>query len=90
MLLQRRTSYTTAAPHAGRRHRSTACKDETFCLPTTRAVVPATADRIFEIILGTSCQSITWIHGDRAIDLGVATKLEAPGVDVFAPKRAAA
>jgi hypothetical protein len=51
-----------------------------------RDVVPATADRIFEIITGTSCQSITWIFGDRAIELGVATKLEAPGVDVFGPE----
>jgi hypothetical protein len=49
-------------------------------------VVPATADRIFEIITRTSCQSITWIVGDRAIDLGIATKLEAPDVDVFGPE----
>jgi len=51
-----------------------------------RDVVPATAVPIFEIITGTSCESIAWIVGQRAIDLGIATKLEAPGVDVFGPE----
>ena len=49
-------------------------------------VVPANADRIIEIIMNTSCESIEWIHGKRAVDLGIATKIEAEGVDVFGPE----
>ena len=51
-----------------------------------RDVVPASADRIIEIIGSTSCKSIEWIVGERAIELGIATKLEAPGIDVFGPE----
>jgi len=51
-----------------------------------RDVVPSAADAIFKVITGTSCESITWIFGQRAIDLGIATKLEAPDVDVFGPE----
>lgn len=49
-------------------------------------VVPANADRITEIIMHTSCESIEWIYGKRAVDLGIATKIEAEGVDVFGPE----
>ena len=49
-------------------------------------VVPADADRIYQIIMGTSCNSIEWVSGQRALELGVATKLESEGVDVFGPK----
>jgi ATP-dependent protease ClpP protease subunit len=49
-------------------------------------VVPANADRIIEIIMNTSCESIEWIHGKRAVALGIATKIEAEGVDVFGPE----
>ena len=49
-------------------------------------VVPADADRIFRIIMETSCDSIDWVSGQRALELGVATKLESEGVDVFGSK----
>jgi ATP-dependent protease ClpP protease subunit len=49
-------------------------------------VVPANADRIIEIIMNTSCESIEWIYGRRAVDLGIATKLDANGVDVYGPE----
>jgi ATP-dependent protease ClpP protease subunit len=49
-------------------------------------VVPANADRIFQLIMETSCNSIEWVSGERALELGVATKLESEGVDVFGPK----
>jgi hypothetical protein len=42
---------------------------------------PADADRIVEIIMNTSCKSIEWIQGRRAVDLGVATKTEAESMD---------
>jgi len=49
-------------------------------------VVPANADRIIEIAMNTSCVSIEWISGRRALDLGIATTIEAEGVDVFGPE----
>jgi len=48
-----------------------------------REVVPLKADQILELIMATSCQSISWIRGERAIELGIATELKAPGIDVF-------
>ena len=48
-------------------------------------VVPQSADRIMEVMVGTPCQSITWIKGQRAIDMGVATRIEAEHEDVFGP-----
>jgi ATP-dependent protease ClpP protease subunit len=51
-----------------------------------RFVIPADADRIFQIIMETSCDSIEWMYGQRAVELGVATTLESEGVDVFGPK----
>jgi len=52
-----------------------------------RDVIPANAERIFEIILNTPCNTMEWIYGKRAIDLGIATKLEAQGIDVFGPEK---
>jgi ATP-dependent protease ClpP protease subunit len=49
-------------------------------------VVPENADRIIEIMMNTSCESIEWIYGKRAVDLGIATKIEAEGIDVFGPE----
>jgi ATP-dependent protease ClpP protease subunit len=51
-----------------------------------RFVIPADADRIFQIIMKTSCDSIEWIYGQPALELGVATTLESEAVDVFGPK----
>ena len=42
-----------------------------------RWAVPDTADRIMDIALGTSCDSIEWIHGQRVLELAIATRLEA-------------
>ena len=52
-----------------------------------RFVIPADADRIYQIIMETSCDSIEWVYGQRALELGVATTLESEGVDVFGPKK---
>jgi hypothetical protein len=46
----------------------------------------ADADRIFQLIMDTSCNSIEWVAGQRALDLRVATRLEEAQVDVFGPK----
>jgi len=52
-----------------------------------RFVIPADADQIYQIMMETSCDSIEWVYGRRALELGVATKLEAEDVDVFGPKK---
>jgi ATP-dependent protease ClpP protease subunit len=49
-------------------------------------IMPTDADRLFQIIMRTSCDSIEWMYGQRALELGVATTLESEGVDVFGPK----
>ena len=41
-----------------------------------RWVVPTRADDLMRLLLRTSCDAIEWIDGPRAIDLGVATRLE--------------
>jgi TPR repeat protein len=48
-------------------------------------VIPETAEQIFAIAMATPCKSIEWVKGKRAIDLQVATRLEAEGKDVFGP-----
>jgi len=48
-------------------------------------VVPETAEQIFAIAMSTPCKSIEWVNGKRAVDLQVATRLEAEGKDVFGP-----
>ena len=49
-------------------------------------VVPDHADDLFKVFMHTSCNSIEWLHGQAALDMGVATKLEAERVDVFGAK----
>ena len=49
-------------------------------------VVPAGADRILNMIRHTSCHSVKWVHGQLALELGVATSLESENVDVFGPE----
>jgi len=51
-----------------------------------RFVIPANADRVFRMVMETSCNSIEWSYGQNALELGVATTLESEGVDVFGPK----
>lgn len=49
-------------------------------------VLPQTADRIMEVAMSTPCKSITWVKGQGAIDLGIATRVEAEHQDVFGPR----
>jgi hypothetical protein len=49
-------------------------------------VVPETADEILRVALDTPCQSVTWVRGKRALELHVATRIEAEGRDVFGPR----
>lgn len=51
-----------------------------------RWAIPATADQVMELIMRTSCNAIDWTYGQRALDLGIATRLESEGVDVVGPK----
>ena len=53
-----------------------------------RSVIPVSADEVFQLAMSTSCDAISWVRGERALQLGVATALEAQGVDVFGPKAA--
>ena len=39
-----------------------------------------------KVILDTPCNTITWVDGERSIALGVATRVDADGTDVFGPK----
>jgi ATP-dependent protease ClpP protease subunit len=50
-----------------------------------RDTAPSNADRLIELVAGTSCKSIDWIRGKRALDLGIATSIEAENADVFGP-----
>jgi hypothetical protein len=51
-------------------------------------VVPETSSEIMKVMMNTSCDSITWVNGEQSIALGVATRVEAEGTDVFGPKGA--
>jgi len=51
-------------------------------------VVPQKADDIFGLVVSTPCKSISWVRGQRALDLQVATRIEAEGADVFGPREA--
>ena len=51
-------------------------------------VVPETADQIFALVMSTPCKTIDWVRGKRALDLHVATRVEAEGADVFGPREA--
>ena len=45
--------------------------------------VPETSEQIFAIAMKTPCDKIEWVKGQRALELQVATKVEAEGEDVF-------
>ena len=51
-----------------------------------RFMLPDSASKVFEIVMKTSCESITWVSGKQAIDLGIATKLEEPNLILKIPK----
>ncbi len=48
-------------------------------------VVPATGAEVMKVIMDTPCKTITWVNGERSIALGVATRLDADGTDLFGP-----
>ncbi len=48
-------------------------------------VVPATAEQVMDAAMGASCNSIDWVRGQRAIDMGVATKVESADTDLYGP-----
>jgi hypothetical protein len=41
-----------------------------------KSVIPAEADQVMNLIMQTSCEKIEWIYGQRAVNLGIATRLE--------------
>ena len=49
-------------------------------------MLPDSASKVFELVMKTSCESITWVSGKQAIDLGIATKLEEPNLVLKIPK----
>jgi len=51
-----------------------------------RFVVPETSDEIMRIVMNTPCSDIEWVKGKRALDLQLATRIEAQGEDVFGPR----
>lgn len=53
-----------------------------------RFAVPDTWEEIFRMVMNTSCKSIDWVKGKRALDLRVATRVEAENEDVFGPREA--
>jgi hypothetical protein len=54
----------------------------------TSTVIPDRSPEVMKLILSTPCDAIDWTSGQRAIDLGIATSIEADGIDVFGPKAA--
>jgi len=66
--------------------RGTDCDKTTYTSAATemsdyvKSVIPAQADQVIELIRQTPCDKIEWIQGDRAVSLGVATRLESAGV----------
>jgi hypothetical protein len=54
----------------------------------TSTVIPDRAPEVMKLILSMPCDAIDWTSGQRAIDLGIATSIEADGIDVFGPKAA--
>jgi hypothetical protein len=46
-------------------------------------VVPEASSEIMKVMMDTSCDSMTWVKGEQSIALGVATRVEAEGTDLF-------
>jgi hypothetical protein len=44
------------------------------------------SDEILHLIMQTSCNAIEWTSGQRALDLGVATRLESGDVSASGPR----
>ena len=49
-------------------------------------VLPERSEQIMAVVIQTPCSSITWVNGRQALDLGVATRIEAEHDDVFGPR----
>jgi hypothetical protein len=50
-----------------------------------RWVIPERANRLMATIMGTSCDAIEWESGERALELGIATRVQSADIDVFGP-----
>jgi hypothetical protein len=50
-------------------------------------VVPSAADQVMDVLMDASCTSIVFVQGQRALDLGIATRLERPDEDVYGPRQ---
>jgi ATP-dependent protease ClpP protease subunit len=50
------------------------------------SIIPAHSDEVMALIMSTPCNSVAWIAGARASEMGIATSIEADGVDVFGSK----
>jgi TPR repeat protein len=84
--------------HQPSQHRDVNKPENTICFTTNfdvpvvamrryiQFVLPRTSDQIMAVAMSTPCKSITWVNGQGAIDLGLATRIEAEGEDVFGPR----
>jgi len=43
-----------------------------------RFMIPETAETVFDIVMKTPCDKMTWVAGQKTIELGIATKFEKP------------
>lgn len=50
--------------------------------------VPSTAEAVMETLMRTSCTAIEFVQGPRALDLGIATRVDRADEDVFGPRPA--
>lgn len=48
-------------------------------------VVPATAEAVMDTLMQSSCTTMEYVQGERAVALGIATRLERPDQDLFGP-----
>jgi ATP-dependent protease ClpP protease subunit len=47
------------------------------------SIIPAHSEDVMTLIMSTPCNSVAWVSGLRANEMGIATSVEADGVDVF-------
>ena len=43
-----------------------------------RFMIPETAETVFDIVMKTPCDKMTWVAGQKTIELGIATQFEKP------------
>lgn len=51
-----------------------------------RFVLPDTAEEVIRIAMATPCKEIEWVRSQRALDLQIATRIEAPNEDIYGPR----